>query len=110
GMTIALPTSKTDQEGSGDVVNIPRIRSQPDLCPVVALRRWINLADITEGPVFRQISKHGSPTRRGLSPASVGVLLKEALVRAGLEDHVNDFGAHSLRAGVCDQRRRGGRS
>ena len=99
GMTIALPSSKTDQEGSGDVVNIPRIRNRPELCPVVALRRWINMADITEGPVFRQISKHGSPTVRGLSPPSVGVLLKDALVRAGLEDRIDDFGAHSLRAG-----------
>ena len=99
GMTIALPFSKTDQDGSGDVVNIPRIRSKPEMCPVVALRRWINMADISDGPVFRQISKHGSPTRRGLSPPSVGVLLKEALVRAGLEDRIDDFGAHSLRAG-----------
>jgi len=99
GMTIALPSSKTDQEGPGDIVNIPYIRAKPQVCPVVALKRWINMADITDGPIFRQISKHGSPTVRGLSPPSVGVLLKEALSRAGLEDQVADFGAHSLRAG-----------
>ena len=99
GMAITLPSSKTDQEGSGDVVNIPRIRSKPELCPVVALKRWINMADISQGPVFRQISKHGSPTQRGLNPASVGVMLKDALARAGLEDRAGDFGAHSLRAG-----------
>jgi hypothetical protein len=50
GMKVTLRRSKTDQEGRGRSVGIP-YGSNPQLCPVRSLRRWLDAAGITEGPL-----------------------------------------------------------
>jgi hypothetical protein len=45
---IALRRSKTDQKAAARVVGIP-FGSNPQLCPVRALRRWLGDAGIVEG-------------------------------------------------------------
>jgi integrase len=54
GIVIQLRWTKTDQEGHGHTVAIPKGRV---LRPVVALDAWLAEADVTSGPVFRQIGK-----------------------------------------------------
>jgi integrase len=51
GMLVTLRRSKTDQEGLGRRVAIPRGEIA---CPVAALRAWLDAAGITEGAIFRQ--------------------------------------------------------
>jgi hypothetical protein len=51
-MLATLRRSKTDQEGLGRRVAIPRGEIA---CPVAALRAWLDAAGITEGAIFRRI-------------------------------------------------------
>jgi site-specific recombinase XerD len=52
GMLVTLRRSKTDQEGLGRRVAIPRGETA---CPVAALRAWLNAAGISEGAIFRRV-------------------------------------------------------
>jgi len=54
GLCLTLPLSKRDRTGSGVIVAIPY--GTTELCPVRALRRWQEAANITAGPVFRRPS------------------------------------------------------
>jgi integrase len=109
GLTIFLPTSKTDQEGQGREVEIP-LGTQPACtqlseltCPVRALDQWLRQAAIKEGPVFRRVT-HEQAIGGGLVPHSVGWIVKRALARAGLSPaELARYGAHSLRAGFATE-------
>src|SRR5262249_45701724 len=54
GLLIYLAKSKTDQEGAGQKIAIPRRRD--DLCPARALEVWLNAGGIGAGPVFRFVT------------------------------------------------------
>jgi integrase len=66
GLRITLPLSKGDRAMKGTVVGIPYGRSE--LCPVRALRRWQQVADITDGPLFRRIRTTPRPAAAPASP------------------------------------------
>jgi integrase len=100
GVIANVRWSKTDQEGEGREVGIPW-GAHPDTCPVRALRHWLEEAQISEGPLFRAVDRHGNVSDRGLNKDSVGTIVKRALLRAGLS--VEKFAAHSLRAGHVTQ-------
>ena len=97
GLVVALPRSKTNQEATTpELVVLPRA-TNPARCPVTALHTWMNLAQITTGPVFRAVSKANRPGPRPLNPESVNQLIQTAVTRAGLDS--TGYSAHSLRAG-----------
>ena len=56
GLVIELTHSKTNQTGDLELVVLPWGARQ-DYCPVTALRHWLTVAGITEGLVFRSVSK-----------------------------------------------------
>jgi site-specific recombinase XerD len=94
GLRIAIRRSKTDQEGQGHVIAIPR---GVIACPVAALRAWLEAAGITEGPVFRPIAKGGRIHAARLTDRSVADIVKAHARRAGLDPKL--FAGHSLRSG-----------
>jgi integrase len=96
GLIITLPRSKTDQDGRGRAVAIPR--GSADLCPVVALSTWLRSARIEGGSVFRAIDCHGKVYGDGLSPDSVARVIKKRAAAVGLDPA--RFSGHSLRAGL----------
>ncbi|MFC4078015.1 site-specific integrase [Salinithrix halophila] len=98
GMVILLRRSKTDQDGRGEKVGIPR-GSRPETCPVRALEEWLGEADIQTGPVFRPINRHGQVRNRRLTDRSVALIVKKAVQRVGLDP--NRFAGHSLRSGIA---------
>jgi len=109
GLVLSLPRSKTNQRGTRDeLVVLPR-GTRPDRCPVTVLQRWIELAAITDGPLFRPVSKGNRPLARRLTAGAVNDLVAQAATRAGLgpahpDTGVNSptlagYSAHSLRAG-----------
>ncbi|MFD1394971.1 site-specific integrase [Kroppenstedtia eburnea] len=98
GLVIHLRRSKTDQEGRGEKVGIPR-GSRPETCPVRALEDWLSESGITEGPVFRPINRHGQVRARRLSDRSVALIVKKAVEAIGLDP--NRFSGHSLRSGIA---------
>jgi len=92
---IRVRRSKTDQEGFGMEKAI-FAESDPRYSPPLLLRRWLALAHINEGPIFRRIRRggHVQPTR--LTDQVVMVAVKRAAARAGI---LLDLSAHSLRSG-----------
>lgn len=98
GRLLRLPVSKTDQHGAGQLVVLPR-SGRPSRCPVAALDRWIETADLRDGPLFRVVHHRGTVLARGLSPAAVNDVVQRACAAALGPDH--GYSAHSLRAGFA---------
>ena len=57
----------------------------------------MDVAETSEGPVFRRMIKGGRVTGDALSAHSIGVTVKLYAEKAGYKPE--DFGGHSLRAG-----------
>jgi integrase len=114
GITIFLPSSKTDQEGKGREVEIVRgtqTRGTPSAkltCPVRSLELWLKAGQITAGPVFRHITA-AQTIREGLSGHSIGWIIKRTFRRAGFTTaELQHYSAHSLRAGFASVAYRNG--
>lgn len=100
GLVLALPRSKTNQRGEEtELVVLPRA-GDIDLCPVTALRTWLDLSEIAEGPIFRPVAKNNRPLPRRLSTGAVNDLVQQAVARSQIDSKgERDWSAHSLRAG-----------
>ena len=97
GLKIFIRRSKTDQEGRGRWIGLP-YASVHSVCPVRAYKEWLADADITEGPVFRTISKDGlTVLDTRLCTRQFADVVKSSAQRVGL---VGRFAGHSLRAGL----------
>lgn len=97
GLVLTIPRSKMNQSGMyTELVVLPRA-GNPKRCPVRALDRWLELAAITEGPVFRRVTKGNRPGAKALNPESINQLVQKAVARADMKSE--DYSAHSLRAG-----------
>jgi len=97
GIVITLPRSKTDQDGHGRKVGIPFARGKA--CPVLALDAWLNASNLTEGPLFRSINRHGHVGDTRLSGEAVAIVVKEWAEAVGLDP--DRYSGHSLRAGLA---------
>ena len=107
GARITVRRSKTDQEGAGREVGLPR-GSDRATCPVRALRDWLEAAGVTKGPIFRAVDQHGHVRASGLSVQSVALVVKRAATATGLE--AGRFAGHSLRAGLATAAAKAGKS
>jgi len=96
GMWVTIRRSKTDQEGLGRRIAIPRGEIA---CPVAALRAWLEVAGITESAIFRRIFNRRAQrvTDQRLAPRNVAAVVKQGAARLGFDP--STFGGHSLRAG-----------
>ena len=56
GVKIIIKRSKTDQFGEGMIKGLPYF-SNEKYCPVISLKKWLELSNIKTGPVFRRFSK-----------------------------------------------------
>jgi integrase len=102
GLEFLLRRSKTDQEGAGRTVFVPYAKGSR--CPVKALKSWMELADIEEGPLFRQVSRHDKVVgAKALTPQSVALIVKASVRRMAGDDAANEVAGHSLRAGYCTE-------
>lgn len=97
GLVITLRRSKTDQEGEGRKLGLP-FGSNPETCPVRALRAWQEASGIEGGALFRSITRHGRIGGR-LSGYAVALIVKRHAGAAGLEQA--SYSGHSLRAGLA---------
>ena len=105
GIRLTLPVTKGAQTAA---VTVPLPYGQTGLCPVQALRRWLDAAGITKGPVFRRIwtppattAEPPPPPRIGhaaLSTRAVASIIQSRAAAAGFEPR--DFGGHSLKRGA----------
>lgn len=93
GMQLRIPYPRSRQGHS--LISIPR--SGGLFCPVTALETWLSQAQISSGPVFRPIAKHGAVGNSGLSVFSISQIVKACAEAAGLNSE--GYSSHSLRAG-----------
>lgn len=96
-LDILIPHSKTDQENQGVFCSLPEAH-QP-LCPMTALREWLDHANISEGWVFRSINQAGIQSEPLAAPA-VNRLLKRHARNAGIPN-ARGLSSHSLRRGLA---------
>lgn len=105
GIVVWVRRSKTDQEGSGRQVGIPRARDQKSLCPVKTLKTWLALLKqqgITQGPVLRNVDRRngkGGRVGTALTSRSVNRILKSYAKQVGIDPTL--VSGHSLRAGAA---------
>jgi integrase len=69
--------------------------------PVMALKYWLERANIASGPLFRSIDRWGHVDRNGLEPQSVNLILKTRIAAAGLDPAA--YSAHGLRSGYLTE-------
>lgn len=105
GYVVTLPRSKTDQSGEGISKGLPYL-TEP-LCPVAALQKWLDTANINEGPIFRGIDRWGKVKDKALNPDSVNSILKKVAGKAGLSC-APELSGHSLRRSLATSAYRAG--
>ena len=98
GLKITIKRSKTDQFGEGMVKGLPYFSSDI-YCPVMNLKKWLDLSNINSGPIFRRFSKGSNITNNRLTDQSVVLLIKKYLNLAGIEN--SNYSGHSLRSGFA---------
>jgi integrase len=98
GLRITIRRSKTDQQGHGQMIALPR---GVHMRPVEALQGWLQAAGISEGPIFRQLARGGPAgfyaLPAALSGHAVARIVKRRAAMVGLNPA--QFAGHSLRSG-----------
>ncbi len=98
GVKITIKKSKTDQFGEGMIKGLPYFDNN-NYCPVVNLKKLLEISKIKSGPIFRRFSKGSYLTDKRLTDQSVVLLLKKYLFLAGIE--YKNYAGHSLRSGFA---------
>lgn len=103
GLELLIRRSKTDQEGEGRTVFVPLAKSD-ERCPVKALQRWLDLAGIGVGPLFRPVNRHDKvANEKALTPQSVALIVKSAVASSKGLEAAKTVSGHSLRAGFATE-------
>jgi site-specific recombinase XerD len=98
GLKINIRRSKTDQFGEGFIKALPYFDNS-QYCPVVSLKKWIEISEITSGALFRRFSKGSKLSNNRLTDQTVALLIKEYLQLAGIDS--KNYSGHSLRSGFA---------
>lgn len=105
GIEILLPASKTDQTHEGQYCVIPY--GNELLCPLRALKHWLNQSTIQTGAIFRRITRANQLGDTALTPLSVNHIIKHRAQQAGIDD-IDTLSSHSLRRGLATSAARAG--
>ena len=98
GLKINLRRSKTDQFGQGFTKALPYF-DNPKYCPVVSLKKWIEISQIKAGSLFRRFTKGSKLSNNRLTDQTVALLIKKYLKLAAIESQ--NYSGHSLRSGFA---------
>ncbi len=98
GVKINLRRSKTDQFGEGLVKALPYFDNS-QYCPVLSVKKWIELSNINSGPLFRRFQKGSNLTENRLTDQTVALLIKKYLKLTGIDN--KNYSGHSLRSGFA---------
>jgi len=98
GLKITLKRSKTDQYGDGFLKGLPYFENS-EYCPVVSIRKWIEVSKINTGALFRRFTKGSKLSDNRLTDQTVALLIKEYLKIAGIDNKY--YSGHSLRSGFA---------
>ncbi len=98
GLKINIKKSKTDQFGEGLVKGLPYFENSK-YCPVISLKKWIKISNITSGPLFKRFTKGSNLSKNRLTDQTVALLIKDYLNLAGKDN--KNYSGHSLRSGFA---------
>jgi integrase len=98
GLKINLRRSKTDQFGEGLVKGLPYFDNS-EYCPVVSIRKWIEISKINSGALFRRFNKGSKLSDNRLTDQSVALIIKKYLKLTGIDS--TNYSGHSLRSGFA---------
>ncbi|MDC1254287.1 site-specific integrase, partial [Pelagibacteraceae bacterium] len=98
GLKINVKRSKTDQFGEGFIKALPYFDNS-QYCPVVSLKKWIEISKINSGSLFRRFIKGSRLSENRLTDQSVALLIKEYLELSGIDS--KNYSGHSLRSGFA---------
>ena len=107
GLEVTIRRSKVDQEGRGRKLGIP-LGASVAVCPVRAVRRWLDAAGIASGAVLRGVNRVGKVSRQGLTGRSVALIVKRTVAQLGLDPAL--YAGHSLRSGLVTSAAKAGKS
>lgn len=112
GILLTIPRSKGERNGGSVTIGIPSCGSL--LCPVRALYRWLEVAEIKQGPVFRRVwcqpVQAGRATSALRAPhvgnaaiegRTVARIIQGRAAAAGLDPTA--MGGHSLKRGALSE-------
>lgn len=103
GMRLLIPRAKTDQEGEGAEVGVPR-GAKPETCPVRAMETWLRDSECRYGPVFRKVDRWGKLAAEALHPDSLPKIFRRRVAMAGLTAAALErLSPHGLRAGFITE-------
>ena len=85
GLKINLRRSKTDQFGEGMIKGLSYF-SNENYCPVINLKKWLELSNINSGPIFRRFTKGSVISNNRLTDQTVVLIIKKYLNLAGIEN------------------------
>lgn len=77
------------------------------LCPVTALRNWLDAAGITSGPVFRRLGMNNVLGDKGFYTGTVNTIIAARAAEAGINGRIT---SQSLRSGLAISSHRQGSS
>lgn len=100
GIEIVIPRSKTDQGGEGQACAIPN--GNDAVCAVRALKLWQEYSGLTEGCIFRGISKSENILLHTIKSNQVNLIFKKITHDCELENAA-DYSAHSFRRGFATE-------
>jgi len=98
GLKIFIKRSKTDQFGEGMNKGLPYFTKE-QYCPVINLKKWLDISKIKSGPIFRRFTKGSNLTKDRLTDQTVVLIIKNYLNLAGIDN--TNFSGHSLRSGFA---------
>lgn len=103
GLLLLIPKAKTDQEGEGAVIDIPR-GSKRETCPVRAGEEWLRASRREYGAIFCKVNMWGTVERYALHPNAVSEILRRRAEAAKLAlGSLERFSSHGLRAGFVTE-------
>lgn len=97
GVIVTISKSKTDQESEGLTRGLPL--GNQLICPVNALKNWIDRIGDDKGPLFKPINKWDQIQNQSLSPGAINVFLKQ-LGKKCQFDFADELSSHSFRRGM----------
>ncbi len=99
GLVLTILRSKTDQNGEGCRIAIPRGRGR--ICPVESIHVWFlhSVVNTAYSVLFPSISKGGVVSDTPLSDRAIADIIKYYAAKAGLD--ASQYSGHSLRAGLA---------
>jgi integrase len=89
GMMVTILQSKTSDKAQNVYIAYAKDK---DICPVTSFKKWLEIAGIAKGPVFRSLIKGGKISADRLSGHSVSEIIKNHFG--------DDYSGHSTRRGL----------